>query len=630
VTARRAARAALLAAVAGVAVAGSGPAATAQSTTTTTTTSGASSGGGAAGGVTLAGEGSNAPYKEITTWQNDLAGGRAPINLNYAATGSQQGRDDFLAGTADFAISGTQFAGGSGAAAPCSTQATTSCAPGFTPPEIGQLPHQTLGRDVIAAPVAVTALAFILALPLNTSTPGAPQYGFDRQDQFCDPTTGQCDPNQPLNTPVTRGARVPNVNLSAMVLNLNLPDPNKADTWGSNVSDWNAWDVLNAMGVQPPQCDPSQNFIHCFAGMANVTKPVSVVQSEPDELNYYLQTYIRSTALTIWTSNKAATPGIDWECTASQQFNGQCVGGDLFERMPRVPNLSRQGADQGGDQLTIPGGTAGNTAGGSLAGAIGALPPTSLTAAPLGIQNGTPLQFIGIQNKNGDWVTPSPTSIDAAVNAGNGTPLYAMTHSVANAYPLTWVDYLYVKSSGLSAEKTEALATLVRYLATDGQAAARPWGEGTLSSALVADALKAANQVVQSNCPSAHGTIVSSTDPGSDAPATPGIHAIGAMLHCVPPPAAPGAAAGGSGAPAGLSLSGAASLPTTPALPTPAQAPTKRASTATPLPTDVTADKLPLPLPGLALDRFATFLLGALGFAMLRDPIRRRLGRSTE
>jgi hypothetical protein len=318
--------------------------------------------------------------------------------------------------------------------------------------------------------------------------------------------------------------------------------------------------------------------------------------------------------------------------------------------MPRQPGLSRQGADQAGDQLTIPGGSGGGDVGGGIAGVIGTLPPTAKTAALIGQgDTATQLQDVLIQNahlvdpndpKSGQFVAPTPASISAAVAAGGTTPMYALTHDVPDAYPLTWVNNLYVKASGLPADKTEAIATLIRYLATDGQAAAQQWGEGTLSPALVKQALQAADKVVQSNCPAAHGTVVQNNLAGSYAPVTAGIQAIGPMLHCVPPAAAPTT----SLAPTAPDLSGSGisstsgigqSSPSTPALPTTSATPavpTKptTGSTKEALPAALTASRLPIPLPGTPLDRIATVSIGALGFGALRGPVRRMLGRAVE
>ena len=87
-----------------------------------------------------------------------------------------------------------------------------------------------------------------------------------------------------------------------------------------------------------------------------------------------------------------------------------------------------------------------------------------------------------MQNANGDWVAPTPDSIDAGGRRPVArAPLFALTNKVPGAYPLVWVDHLYAPAHGLSIEKTEALATVIRYLATAGQDAAQPVGEGRLS-----------------------------------------------------------------------------------------------------------------------------------------------------
>ncbi len=60
------------------------------------------------------------------------------------------------------------------------------------------------------------------------------------------------------------------------------------------------------------------------------------------------------------------------------------------------------------------------------------------------------------------------------------TPLYALTNKVPGAYPLVWVDHLYAPAHGLSIEKTEALAAVIRYLATAGQAAGKAGRRGSV------------------------------------------------------------------------------------------------------------------------------------------------------
>jgi ABC-type phosphate transport system substrate-binding protein len=580
--------------LAGAAIAGFGllaaasiaPAQTTTPSTTTTTTASGSSGQG----VTLNGEGSNGPYKEITTWQNDLSAAQTPINVQYTGTGTRQGRDDLISGTSDFALSGTQFNSGAG--------------PGFTADQINQLPHKSLSRDIIAAPVEVSAAAFLLTPPYIGGVSG-----FQRED------SGASGPS--FISPIIREARIPWENLAAMLLNAGTPDPNPNDDWGATTASWQASAVMTAFGINPNNCDFVPPY-SCFFGLGSGSHPAGVLQSEADELNYYMQLAFEEQpdAAKAWDANILADPSIKWTNS----------GGDVSEQIPAQPNLSRQGADQATDQLTLPGGTAGFGLGGNDAGAIGVLPPSALAASQQGaIVGASPLLFVAVQDFNGDWVQPTPKTIDNAVNASS-QPLYALTHPVANAYPLTWVDYLYVKANGLSADKTEAMATLIRYLATDGQAAAAPWGEGTLSPALVTQALNAANQVVSSDCPGSGGQIVKNSSPGSDAPNLSGIDAIGTMLHCVAPPAA-ASTSSSSGGLGDVSLPG---LPSAPSVPGQAPSQTPAVKPVTSLPDALAVAKLPIPLPGTPLDRIATVLAGGLLYLGLKDPIRRLLARATE
>ncbi len=491
----------------------------------------------------------------------------------------------------------------------------------FTSAEINALPHKDLNRDIIAAPVDVGTLAFVLSPPYP---------GFSRIDSFAS--------NQaiPFISPVTNQPRIPWPNLAAMMLNFDAADPNPTDDWLGNIDSWSSYDVMQSFGITPPQCDGDPASYHCFQGISSQAHPAGVLQSEADELNYYMQlAFVEQTkprnslplasASQVFSQNELADPSIKWT-----------PGGDLLEQIPRQPSVSRDGADQAGDQLTLPGWAAGFPLSGNVAGAIGALPPSAKLAALIGANaSAPPLSFVAVQNACNTWVQPSPATIDNAIDVSS-QPLYALTHSdsscgsasdpLSNAYPLTWVDNLYVKAQGLTAAKTEAVATLIRYLATDGQNAAAPWGEGTLSKPLVAQALNAANQVVQSDCPAAGGQVVSNSTPGADAPNLSGIDAIGTMLHCVAPPSQATAAGASGSSPLGsFSLPG---IPSTPTAPAPTSTPA--ATAAVQLPDSLSVAKLPLPLPGTPIDRVVTVLVGALLYLAFRDPLRRLLGRAVE
>ncbi len=104
-----------------------------------------------------------------------------------------------------------------------------------------------------------------------------------------------------------------------------------------------------------------------------------------------------------------------------------------------------------------------------------------------------------MRNASGEWVAPSPESITKAI-AASGEPLHTLTNKVSGAYPLTWVERIYVKASGLSIDKTNAVATFIRYVVTEGQSVNATVNDGRLSDALVREALDAADAVVKGNC----------------------------------------------------------------------------------------------------------------------------------
>lgn len=425
--------------------------------------------------VQLKGEGTWGPYREVVPWQDDLYSSANPIDLAYTSTGSQLGRQDYVAGGLDYVISGRPFSdeelaklkGGSGA--------------------------------LIDVPIQVESLAFLLATP----TPE----GFESIELVCDPYDPDTpDPDACIKRSTYEGPiRVPNENLAAM-----------AFRYGGGgqipISSWNSADTLAAMGVA--------NF-----SLPEQASPAPVLRSEPSATNYYLQEFARKAAPNVWAGLKALDDRVQWE--------------PVSERLPRLAGASRQGVDQQSLQLGLAGADpASGGISGFTKGIVAPVPASAKQAVAEAFPN-TKTTFIEMKNASGDWVSPTPESINKAVDAGGDDPLYALTNPAPGAYPLVWVNHLYAPAKGLTAAKTEALATTIRYLATDGQKAAAPVGEGRLSDALVKKALEGADELVTSNCVGSDRKIVKSTTPGMYAPDLPGIKAIGEMLHCEPVGAQP-------------------------------------------------------------------------------------------
>jgi len=544
--------------------------------------------------VSLQGEGAWSITSELVSWQNELATASPWINLNYVKHGSFLGREDLIAKDVDFAISGVPFTA-------------------------DELAHVKGGASAfIDAPIQVATLATFVEPPAG---------GFQAIVTRCDPddpttwppdvTDGstQCILRSPYSGPV----RIPSANLGAMFLHYPFGGfpPLPA---------WNNPDILAAFGV--PQ----------IATGGPTAAPGYAGRSDPDEINYYLQTFVKTAAPDVWNGNKQLNPTVPWE--------------PITERLGQVAGVTRDGAEQQLAQLVQGGCGVTGLCANDVAGGVAPAPPSMLQEFR-GAFPKQPISLAELQNANGDWVAPTPDAIDKAVDAGGDAPLYALTHKVPGAYPLVWVDHLYAPAHGLSIDKTEGLATTIRYLATTGQEKESPSGEGRLPASLVKKALAAADELVSSNCTGADRQIVTSSDPGPLAPATAtAMRSIGPMLHCeaaagpttstVAAPSttttvgAPGSTLPATVTPAGGSLAttgpgavatrppvvGSTATPTTVAGISPAVG--AGGGTGTP-PGSVllTASKLPLPQPlgASGTDRLATFLLGALLFLIARKPV---------
>jgi ABC-type phosphate transport system substrate-binding protein len=555
--------------------------------------------------VSLHGEGAWGVAQQLVPWQNELSTAKSFIDLNYQARGSYFGRQDLVGGDADFAISGLPFTK-------------------------EQLDGVKGGASAfISAPVSVATLATLVEPPYG---------GFVSQEIKCDPDDPSTWPPYVtdgsigcvVRTPITDPIRIPNRNLVAMYLNYGGGAVGSAPA----LNNWNNAGITGAMNIQEFQL---QN---------RYARPDISGRSDPDETSYYLQQFESTAAHDVWADNQKFYPGAVWS--------------PITERTPVVVGVSRDGAEQQVDQLANKGSGVGVTTAAWIAGGLAAAPPSTIRS----INSTFPNQEVDVaqmQNANGDWVGPTPDAVNKAVDAGGDKPLYALTNKVPGAYPLVWVDNLYAPAHGLSIEKTEGLATLIRYLVTSGQNGAAAVGEGRLPDSLVTEALQDADALVASNCQGSDREILVDNDPGPLAPATAtDMESIGSMKHCVPAPDAPstttpttitstgntrGASTGvpgGTESTGGFDSSGTPSFGAGPvATPSgatggaagPTAVGTEPDGTNSPAARDaanrtvtgvLTASKLPLPLPtGSGTDRLATFLLGAVLYLCLRKPVGR-------
>ena len=436
--------------------------------------------------VNLRGEGSWDPYREMRAWQDNLYGPSGAVNVSYLANGDYFGRQDLLSGSVDFALSGEPFTSG----------------------ELQQLPHGS--SDLIDAPMFVGAVVFPV-VPFTQSYPG-----FLVQRVTCDPN----DPNDPQGggecypPPATYTGKVKLDPHSLASMTLNYTQPAKVGDAPPN--HWDNPEVVANWNL--PLYGQATDFQQPF--LATQFPPVPYLRSEPSSTNLYVQEYAKLAAPEVWAGLKAESPGFTFE--------------PITEKLGRVLAQTRPGVDEqmkAIEALSAPGGSA-------PGGFIAAAPPGGFNELVTDVPQYKPV-LATIRNAAGEWVDATPDTIDAAVNAGLDTPLYATTNPVSGAYPLVYVDHMYMPAHGLPMDKIEALAATVRYLATAGQDVDAPIGDGRLPATLVDRALAAANQLVLSNCTAPTETVISSSDPGPYAPASAlnQMQAIGPMLHCAAAPA---------------------------------------------------------------------------------------------
>ena len=385
--------------------------------------------------------------------------------------------------------------------------------------------------------------------------------------------------------------------------------------------------------------------------------PIGVTRADPNAFNYYIQQYMLDTSpqefSTIAASLSFPVPSESW-------YNFGIRSGDAGIATVVSSGLSPVSGASGSPLL-------------------GPLTPNRANDEvqnQLTRPNPVPIYVAALQNGLQQWVQPTTDSISkaaaGAVNAasssgGSPEPLWALHATSADAdgsYPLTWISNVMVQSSGLPIGNTNAIATMIRYAASDAAAAdATAIGEGVLPVPMRLKALAAADRVVEGNCVGTGRAVKVATDGGTAWPSGVPVPAGGVKV-CVDttppsttttapptaqtvPPTSPtvvasefkssGGSAGTSNGGSGLSgdlgsidplsdtgdgSSGAGEVASgAPAGSAPA-APTQIAAV---------ASKLPLGMPDdgrKTLDRLTTMLMGGLAFLAVRSVLSKRASSS--
>lgn len=554
--------------------------------------------------VLLRGAGSGDVDRQFGRWHDDLYGDAGALDLGYASVGDVEGRKALIDGTADYAVSGEPF----------------------TKAELARLPHGA--DDLIDAPIMPAAVALAL-IPFTNA-----YNSFRVRETVCDANDPNndgrdCTYDHDYDGPV----QVPNRNLAAMIFNYTQQDPNcqtTTDTVSCQPNKWNypgitsAWDLAKYQQHQQDPADANGNPLPP-PYVTTSTPPVSFVRSDGSSTDYYLQQFTKTAAPDVWQGLQKTSPGAVFE--------------PIAETLPRIAVQSRQYLDGVVGSLEALGAPA--FEGGLLA----AVPPGGFDEVRAD-KPGLHPALVELKNGAGEWVEPTPASITAAVEAGGDAPLFALTNKVSGAYPLAYVDHLYAPAHGLPLEKTEALATAIRYLVAAAQDGLATSGDGRLPRSMVGQALAAANQLVLSNCTGDGMKVESNSDPGPYAPASAraAMKAAGPMLHCVraavevaaavldAPAAAPAVQAAAPVEPgAGAPMRALAAAPVASAA---APAPSVATPAATPAggslgPAALVVSRLPMPRPSSGddgFDRLTALVAGAVLLLALRRPARWAVG----
>ena len=229
----------------------------------------------------------------------------------------------------------------------------------------------------------------------------------------------------------------------------------------------------------------------------------------------------------------------------------------------------------------------------------------------------------------------------------DGKALYGLTENAPGAYPLTYVNDIFVPDSGLSVDQTNGVATLMRVQAGAGQDLEFALGEGKLPADLTQKTLDGADQVVKANCKGDDRSIQTVTGGGQFWPKS--VAPPAKSLVCVATPHATNTSGGADGDNAQIAdgssgdgalgssssgdlasssaVDGATSPAASDAVSAAAKAGGSNGKTAGGGSAEGVLAEMPLPPPSdgrYLLDRLSTLMLGGAAFLVVRKILRSR------
>lgn len=393
------------------------------------------------------------------------------------AAADQEARQNLISGAADVIVSGLPF----------------------TESELEAM--EATGREVIAAPMQAVGASFLVSGPFPT--------GID----LCTVVVSEDDPE--LTDCVDPTDYVGPLRLSSKnVADAYLQTPDRVWLDPEMISQLTGGDANRGIVPVPLQVSP-------------------VTRSDRGMPNVVVQQYIARSQPSIWTAAFNARfpplPQVDpaehWVFPGAPERNGLSAAVGTVRMWLTASGSSTEAARGGAMTLS------------TTLEARAAI-QAELDEPPVDSQ-GTPnvrteLYVAQLRNGAGEWLDPTPEAITTALQAGGGTPLYGLTESVPGAWPISWVNSMYVPSSGLTAVEANTVAAIIRWQSTVGREGAALLGDGQLPEALVEQALAAADRVVESNCAAADVDVIRTDDPSPYAPAG-SLAELGALSWCEVP-----------------------------------------------------------------------------------------------
>lgn len=207
---------------------------------------------------------------------------------------------------------------------------------------------------------------------------------------------------------------------------------------------------------------------------SDVIRPI--VRSDPSGATFILTQWFDLEADDLWTA-------------FTKEFNLPSAA--LREYPFKDPYLSRQAGDDGAVGFVAKNRAIGDESGGGM---------TSLTYTSPFKAKEVNLPTMAVKNAAGNYVKPTAASVASALDAAQVNADNTLTLNFdapkADAYPLSFVTYAIVPTSGLTPEKSRALGTFLSATAgPSGQAKAAELGFATLPKPLADRTLKIADQL---------------------------------------------------------------------------------------------------------------------------------------